>query len=72
MDIKKTIEDAAKKITSDPALLKKFNSDPVKAVESIIGIDLPDDAINPVIDGIKAKLTADKAADLLGSVKKLF
>ncbi|MGN7359837.1 hypothetical protein ACTHPF_18640 [Paenibacillus sp. SAF-054] len=47
-------------------------SNPVAAIESIIGIDLPDDQINALIDGVKAKITLDKAGDVLGSLKKLF
>ena len=35
----------------------------VKALEKIIGVDLPDDIINKVIDGVKAKLAAGDIAD---------
>jgi hypothetical protein len=38
----------------------------------MLGIDLPDDQIQSVIDGVKAKLSLDKAGDVLGSAKKLF
>jgi len=72
MDIKAKIEEIVDKIKNDKTLAAKFKEDPVKALESIAGIDLPDDKINQVIDGIKAKLTADKAGDLLGGIKKMF
>ena len=49
---------------------QKFKDDPVKAVESVLGIDLPDDQINSIIDGVKAKLSLDSASDALGSIKK--
>lgn len=72
MDLKAMIEKAVKKLTSDKDLMAQFKSDPVKALEQILGVDLPDDMVDGVIAGIKAKLTADKAGDLLGGLKKLF
>ncbi|HOD92279.1 MAG TPA: hypothetical protein PLT91_00610 [Clostridia bacterium] len=72
MDIKKKIDEIVKKIKSDDEFAKKFTKDPVKAVESVLGIDLPDDQINKLIDGVKAKLKLDKADGLLGNIKKLF
>ena len=66
------IKDTVEKITKDENLLKEFKDDPVKAVEKVIGKDLPDDAIEKVIDGVKAKISAEKAGDMLGSLKKLF
>ena len=48
-----------------------FEKEPVKAIEKVTGIDLPDDVVNKIIDGVKAKLTIDnvsKAADVLKGV----
>ena len=70
MDIKKIIEDAVKKVTSDKAIAAKFQKDPVKTIEGIIGIDLPDDQINQVVSAVKAKIGLDKASDLLGGILK--
>lgn len=72
MDIKKKIEEIVEKIKSDEKFASKFKSDPVKAVESVLGIDLPDDQINQLIEGVKAKVSLDKAGDVLGKLKKLF
>ena len=72
MDIKAEITKIVDKIKNDDELLEKFKKDPVKAVESIIGVDLPDDIIDKVVDGVKAKISLDKAGDLLGGLKKLF
>ena len=72
MDIKEKIEELVKKLTSDKKLLEKFEKNPVKVVEELIGVDLPDDLIEKVADGVKAKLTADKVGDALGALKKLF
>ena len=76
IDIKEIITDTAEKILKDKALQKLFMNDPVKALEKILNVDLPDELLDPVIDGIKAKLTADKLADIAddaaGLFKKLF
>ena len=51
-----------------PALLAQFKENPVKVVESLIVIDLPDDQINQLAQLIKAKIDLDKAGDLLGGL----
>jgi len=51
----------------------QFEKEPVKAIEKIIGIDLPDDVIMKIIDEVKAKLTIDgvsKTADVLKGMFK--
>ncbi len=72
MDIKNKIEEIIEKIKSDENFASKFKDDPEKAIESILGIDIPDDQIEKVIDGVKAKLSLDKADGLLGKIKKMF
>ena len=72
MDIKEKIEFAVEKLKSNPALLKKFNSNPVSVIEELIGVDLPDDVVNKLIDGIKAKISMDKLGDALGGLGNLF
>lgn len=67
MDIKAKIEVIVKKITSDKNLLSEFKSNPVKVVEKLIGIDLPDDKINSIVDGVKAKISVDDAKKFLDS-----
>jgi len=71
-DIKEKIEDIVEKIQKDPAQLKKFNAEPVKVVEELVGIDLPDELIEKVVDGVKAKITMDKVGDALGALGGLF
>jgi hypothetical protein len=76
MDIQKIINDVIAKLKADDNLLEKFKTNPVKVLEDLIGIDLPDDKINAVIDGIKAKLNlddiAEKAEGILGALGGLF
>ena len=77
MDIQKIIADVVAKLTSNPDLIKSFISNPVQLLEKTFGIDLPDDQINQVIDGVKSKLDLSnidvkQAAGLLGKLKGLF
>ena len=70
--LKKMINEIVDKIKSDKGFASKFKSDPIKAVESFLGVDLPDDQINKVVDGVKAKVSLDNAGDLLSKAKGLF
>ena len=72
MDIKAKIEEVVKKLTSDKNLMAKFEKNPVSVIEQLIGIDLPDEQINQLIDGIKAKIKLDQVGDMLGGIGKLF
>lgn len=72
MDIKAQITTAVEKITKDPKMLEQFKKDPVKAVEQALGVDLPDDVLNQIVDGVKAKVSLDKASGVVDSLKKLF
>ena len=38
-DVKAKIEELVEKIQKDPALLKRFQSDPIKTVEGLLGVD---------------------------------
>ena len=67
-DIKAKVEELVEKIRKDPKLLSEFRSKPIPTVEKLIGIDLPDDQIQKVVELIKAKLDLDKVGDLLGGL----
>ncbi len=72
MDIKEKINEMVEKVKGDPSLMDQFQKDPVKTVEKILGVDLPDDIVKKVADGVKAKISADQVSDIAGSLKKLF
>ena len=76
MDIQKIINDVIEKLKSNKTLKEDFLKNPTKVLESLVGVDLPDDKIDPIIDGIKAKLNlddlADKAENVLGALGGLF
>ena len=68
MDIKAKIEEIVNKVKNDKDFAAKFTSDPVKAVEGVLGIDLPDDQINAVIEGVKSKISVDDIKDKIGGL----
>lgn len=63
LNIKEKIEEIVAKFKNDPELLKKFKEDPIKTIEGIIGVDLPDEQIKGIVDGVKAKFELDKDND---------
>ena len=71
MELEK-ITEAIEKIVGDKSLLKKFKKSPVKAIESVLGVDLPDEVVEKVIEGVKAKVDLDNIGGLFSGLKKLF
>ena len=71
MDIKEKVTEVVEKIKNDPELFAEFQKDPVKAVEKVVGIDLPDELIEKVVDGIK-KGDIKEGMDIGDIMKKLF
>lgn len=69
MDIKDKIDSIVKKIKKDPDIKKDFEKEPVKTVEKLLGVNLPDKVVDKIIDGVKAKLTKDS---ITGKIKKIF
>lgn len=76
MDIQKIIADVVAKLKADDDLLENFKKNPTKVLEKLVGVDLPDDKIDPIIKGIQAKLNlddlAEKAEGIMGALGGLF
>jgi len=68
MDIQKIISEVLEQLAKNDDLRKAFDADPVKVLEKLLKVDLPDDQINAVIKAIKAKLDIDDMADVAGKV----
>ena len=66
--LKDKLDDIVEKIKSDKDIASKFQKDPLSTVEELIGIDLPKDQLQGVVDAVKAKISLDK----LGGIGKLF
>ena len=72
-NIKEKIEELVKQISGDKNLLESFKKDPIGAVKGLLGgVDLPTEQLQPLVEGIKAKLNLDEAGGLLGKIGGLF
>ncbi len=69
--MKEKIDEIVKKLKGDDKLLDKFKKNPIKTVEGIIGVDLPDDQINNIVETVKTKLNLDNSG-ITGKLKDLF
>ena len=65
-------EELIEKIQKNPKLLAEFKEKPVKVIEELTGLDLPDDLMEKVVDALKAKMTLDDLGDAAKFLKKLF
>ncbi len=74
--LKAKIEEIVNKVKNDKDFAAKFKKNPTEAVESVLGIDLPNEQIEKVIDAVKAKLSTDNimdtAKDIGSKLKGLF
>lgn len=71
-ELKEKVEELVEKIKKDKNIAAKFQKDPIATVEELLGVDLPNDQIEAVVDFIKAKIDMDKIGNALGGLKGLF
>ena len=72
MDIQKLIAQAVKVLTENEDMIRAFNKNPGKTLEKILGMDLPDEQINAIVAGVKAKMGLDDAMEMAGKLMGLF
>ncbi len=76
--IKDIIDGLVDKIKDNKDLMEKFKDEPIKVIEELLNIDLPDEMLEKVVDGVKAKINLDQIGDMLegfggfGKLGKLF
>ena len=71
-ELKEKVENLIDKIKSDKGIAAKFQKDPIATVESLLGVDLPNEQLEKVVDFIKAKIDIDTIGNALGGLKGLF
>ena len=72
MDLKKMIDQVVDFIGNNKDIKEQFDKEPVKVLEKVLGIDLPDNIVEPIIEGVKAKITVDAIGDVADALKGLF
>ena len=70
-DVKAKVDQVVAKLKEDPSLLTNFKNDPVKTIEGLSGIDIPDAIEDKVVAGVKAALAGDAFGNIAGAVKNL-
>ena len=71
-DIKELAEKAVETIKGDDNLLSSFKENPIKVVEKVLKIDLPDDILEKIVEIVKTKINIDDAKEALGKIAGLF
>lgn len=71
MDIKDQINKIVEEVSKNPNVKDQFEKEPVKVIEKVIGVDLPDDVVMKIVDGVKAKLKLDGVSKAAGALKGL-
>ncbi len=77
MDLQKLISDVLEKLNLDKNLVAKFQKDPMSVVKSLLsGIDLDNDQLKAIIEGVTAKLNLDdvlkEGGGILDKIKSFF
>ena len=68
MDIREKIEELWEKITADDGILERFEEEPIKTVEKLLGIDLPDEKLRELVAALMAKLKMENIDDKLDAL----
>ena len=72
IDIKELAETAGDTIKGDDNLLESFKTNPIKVVEKVLKIDLPDEILEKIVEIVKTKINVDDAKEALGKIAGLF
>ena len=72
VDIKNQINKIVEEFSKNPNMKEQFEKEPVKVIEKIIGVDLPDDMVLKIIDGVKANLTINNVSKVTDVLKGVF
>lgn len=67
-NLKEKAEQIVAKLRSDEKLMEKFQKNPASVLEEYLGVDLPDDQVNKLVEAIKAKVQLDKIGSTLGGL----
>ena len=72
MDILEKVEEVIKNIGDNKDIKEKFDKEPVKVIESILGVDLPDEIVNKIINTVRSKINVDSLDDVTDMIGGFF
>lgn len=70
--LKEKVDQIVDKIKNDKDIAAKFQKDPIATVEELLGVDLPNDQLEALVETVKAKVSLDKLSGIAGGLGKLF
>ena len=70
-EIKGKIETVAANLNKNKELRKQFDTNPTAVLEELIGVDLPDEVVNQIVTGVRAKLAQNKLGSMLSGLGDL-
>ena len=62
------IEEIVNKVKNDKDFANKFKKNPSEAVENVLGINIPNDKVDEIIQAVKLKLSNDNIKDAVKDV----
>ncbi len=65
------VDKVVKAVKEDKGLGAKLLKDPVKTLENILGVDLPDEKVQQIVKSVKEKLNLN-AGGFLAKIKAFF
>ena len=66
--MKQKIEELVEKVKSDKELQEGFLKEPIPTLEKLLGVDLPEEQLKQIAEGVKAKINLDKAGYFIGGL----
>ena len=66
--LQETGEELVEKVKSDKELQEGFLKEPIPTLEKLLGVDLPEEQLKQIAEGVKAKINLDKAGDFIGGL----
>ncbi len=70
VDVKAMVDKVVNKAKSDPEFMEKLKTNPEKAIESVIGVDIPDGMVDKVMAAVKTKGAAGAVGNILEKIIK--
>lgn len=70
MDLKEMITKVEGKLKNDSGFKEALMKNPVKALEELLGIDIPEDTLKQILDAVKDKIDIKEAAGFVKEVEE--
>ncbi len=70
VDVKAMVDKVVNKAKSDPEFMEKLKTNPEKAIESVIGVDIPDGMVDKVMAAVKTKGAVGAVGNILEKIIK--